>query len=82
MKTLSEIGAKRARHPEDGGLIPYRDDLDGHAIWILTKDERRELVRAVWEAAVELMLVADANNQLYVSLEGDDVEQFIREQGL
>lgn len=74
MKKLSEIGTHIK--PDPNSLTQFEEH------WIMTRDERRELVRAVWEAAVELMLVADANNQLYVSLEGDDVEQFIREQGL
>lgn len=79
MKTLSEIGAKRARHPEDGGLIPYRDDLDGHAIWILTKDERRELVRE----AIKLFIIDHLDSYLCSNgTVGSETEDLLREQGL
>jgi len=81
MKKLSEIGVKCARHPVDGGLVPYREDLAKHAIWILTPDERRELVRwsiLEWEASLERIGYGNAFNELSTEC----IDTLLKEQGL
>lgn len=81
MKKLSEIGVKCARHPLDGSLVPYRDDLAKHAVWILTPEERRELVREAileWEASLERVGYGTAFSELSTEC----IETLLREHGL
>lgn len=77
-KPIKDIGTFRSRHPDDGSMIEFAPLLDEHHhLCILTFEERRELVREVWERAVESRWWGETKYYF-----DETVEQFIKEQGL